>query len=67
MPKTTTAPGPGIRKLRQLAGMTLDDVAKAAGVSVGYLSRVETGRASATPKWLGMVTAVIAERLTHAA
>lgn len=33
--------GAGIRQLRRAKGMTLRDVAQAAGVSVGYLSQIE--------------------------
>ena len=64
---TSAAPGEGIRSLRVLAGMTLDEVAQEAGISAAYLSRVETGQATATPKWLGVVASVIATRLATAA
>ena len=49
--------------LRTKAGLTLDQVAKEAGVSATHLSRVETGAKTATPAWIGAVTAAIAKNL----
>lgn len=63
----TAAPGEGIRSLRVLADMTLDEVAQEAKVSAAYLSRVENGQAAATSKWLGLVAGVIARHLASAA
>lgn len=63
--KSPTTPGEAIRALRSLAGMTLDEVAAQAGVSASHLSRVETGAAQPTPAWLGVVSEVIARRLTR--
>jgi transcriptional regulator with XRE-family HTH domain len=37
--------GAGLRRVRQAAGMTLQSVATRAGVSKGYLSKVESGQA----------------------
>jgi transcriptional regulator with XRE-family HTH domain len=64
---TPTTPGESIRTLRQMAGLTLDQVAAEAGVSAAHLSRVETNERRATPKWLGSVAAVIASHLSQAA
>lgn len=64
---TDTSPGAGIRTLRLMAGLTLDQVAQEASVSAAYLSRVETGQTAATPKWLGIVAGVIASHLATAA
>ena len=64
--QTTSTPGSSIRTLRAIAGLTLDQVAQEAGVSAAYLSRVETGKSKATPKWLGLVARVIARHLSSA-
>lgn len=66
MTTLTTAPGKSIRTLRLLAGLTLEKTAREAGVSVAYLSKVETGQNAASPKWLGHVAGVIASHLTGA-
>lgn len=63
----TAEQGKAIRALREMASLTLDDVAKEAGVSAAYLSRVETGKASTSAKWLGLVSSVIASHLKTAA
>ncbi|WP_082406407.1 helix-turn-helix domain-containing protein [Microbacterium sp. No. 7] len=55
--------GQAVRTLREVAGLTARDVARAAGVSESYLSRVETGAADASPEWIGTVTAAIAESI----
>lgn len=52
-----------IRPMRQMAGLTLEQVAQEAGVSAAHLSRVETGQVEASPKWLGLVSGVIAKHL----
>ncbi|MCU1596348.1 MAG: family transcriptional regulator [Glaciihabitans sp.] len=62
-----TAPGKSLRPLRIMANLTLDEVAKRSGVSVSYLSRVETGVDHATAVWLGLVAGVIAKALANAA
>lgn len=67
MQTTLATAGSSIRTLRTMAGMTLDEVADAAGVSAAYLSRVETGRSRAKPTWISTVVSVIAERLSQAA
>lgn len=59
----STAPGRSLRVLREMAGMTLDQVADEAGVSPTHLSRVETGKAIPTPKWVGTVAEVLAANL----
>jgi transcriptional regulator with XRE-family HTH domain len=59
--------GATLRVLRNLAGMTLEDVASAAGTSVAYLSKVETGKFIPTKSYIGQVTAVLAERMKSAA
>ena len=42
--KTRNAIGPRIRELRLERGMTLDDLASAAGISASHLSRLERGQ-----------------------
>lgn len=50
-----------------MAHLTLDDVAREAGVSAAYLSRVENDDRSASAHWMGTVAAVIARHLSAAA
>lgn len=64
---TPTTPGEALRALRNSAGLTLEQVAKEAGVSATHLSRVETGAKSASPAWIGAVTEAIALRLKKVA
>ncbi|MSS84531.1 helix-turn-helix domain-containing protein [Actinomycetaceae bacterium WB03_NA08] len=63
MAEMANTPGKSLRVLRMKAGLTLDQVAKEAGVSATHLSRVETGAKKATPAWLGAVTGAIAKAL----
>lgn len=63
MEEIKTSPGKALRALRMKAGLTLDQVAREAGVSATHLSRVETGAKKATPAWLGAVTGAIAKAL----
>ena len=64
---TPTTPGEALRALRNSAGLTLEQVAREAGVSATHLSRVETGAKKATPVWIGAVTEAIAHHLKRAA
>ena len=66
MSETPTTPGAALRVLRTEARLTLEQVAKEAGVSATHLSRVETGAKSAKPAWLGAVTEAIARHLSAA-
>lgn len=59
-----TAAGESIRTLRQLASMTLEDVARDVPTSTSYLSKVETGKANPTRFWVAAVVAVIADNLS---
>lgn len=59
--------GRSIRALRKLAGLTLKDVAERADTAVSYLSKVETGKFTPAPSFVGRVTAVIADSLTDQA
>lgn len=66
MTSTTKSAGPGkaLRTLRLGAGMTLEQVSAAAGVSISYLSRVETGTVTPTPTWFFTVATELGHRLS---
>lgn len=64
---TDNKTGTALRAIRQAAGMTLQEVADNAGVSVSYLSRVETGQQSATSAWVAMVAIALGDGLAAAA
>jgi transcriptional regulator with XRE-family HTH domain len=57
--KTRNSMGPRIRELRIERGLTLDELAKAAGISASHLSRLERGQTAPSFK----VAADIAERI----
>lgn len=59
--------GTALRTLRKVAGMTLADVGKAAGISAPYLSNVENGNMKPSADWVRMVMAVIGKRLDEKA
>ena len=59
--------GKSLRFLRELAGLTLAEVAVSAQTSVSYLSKVETGSEQATAQYIGRVTGAIADRMKAAA
>ncbi len=61
------SPGKTLRELRQYAGLTLDDVARAADTSIAYLSKVETGKFIPTRLYVSQVTAAIAQSIRAAA
>lgn len=65
-PSTETA-GDALRKLRNLAGLRIEDVAREANVSAAQLSRVENGAARPRPRWVAAVTTAIAEALQQQA
>lgn len=67
MNRQTVTAGESIRALRQLAGMTLIEVASAADTSIAYLSKVETGKFIPTKQYVAQVTTAIADRLRSAA
>jgi transcriptional regulator with XRE-family HTH domain len=62
-----TGLGLALRALRQAADMTLDDVAAAAGVSVSYLSRAESGKVTPTAGWVQLVASAIGDHMAAAA
>lgn len=55
--------GSSLRFLRELAGLTLAEVATAAQTSASYLSKVETGVEAATPTYIARVTGAIADEM----
>lgn len=67
MQTTTTATGTALRTLRQAAGLTLQQVAAGAGVSISYLSRVENGLTAPRPQWVQVVTEYLGSRIEDAA
>lgn len=62
-----TTTGQSIRALRQLAGLTLGEVARDANTSIAYLSKVETGKFTPTKAYVAQVTAAIASHMGKAA
>lgn len=60
-------PGQALRVLREEAGLTAREVARRAGVSESYLSRVENGTTEASAPWLGNVASAIAGALIRGA
>lgn len=58
-----TGCGVAIRALRQAAGMTLDEVSTAAGVSVSYLSRAENDQVTPTAGWVQLVAVAIGDHI----
>ena len=64
---TTATPGQSLRALRNLARMTLAEVALKAGSGQSYLSQVETGKVTPSTAFIARVSAVIADGLKVAA
>ena len=52
-PQPTT--GQALRRLPEVAGLTLDQVADRADVSAAYLSRVENGKSRPSVQWIAAV------------
>ncbi|MGR6579307.1 helix-turn-helix domain-containing protein [Rhodococcus qingshengii] len=59
--KDTPSTGQALRHLRDISGLTLDQVAELAEVSPTYLSRVETGRCRPSLKWTAGVTRALSD------
>jgi transcriptional regulator with XRE-family HTH domain len=53
--------------MRELAGMTLTDVATSADIAVAYLSKVELGQKEPSRTYVAKVLTVIAAHLRDAA
>lgn len=59
----TTNPAANLRILREYAGLTLSQVAEAAGTSESWLSKIETGKKSASTMFIRRVAGVIADSM----
>src|SRR5581483_3283097 len=63
-PRATPRPrpcvGPAVRHLRRERGLTLSDVAARTGLNIGYLSQVETDKASPSLETLGALAEALA-------
>ena len=56
MKSKTPAAAAALKKLREFAGFTLDQVATEAGTSVSYLSGVENGRTIASTEYITRIS-----------
>ncbi|WP_350317231.1 helix-turn-helix domain-containing protein [Prescottella equi] len=65
--KRTIIPGPALRDLREAAGLTLGEVAHAAGVSQAYLSKVERGAHTPKPRWIARVLFALSRHMEASA
>ena len=57
--------GTALVALRTTAGMTLQEVADVAGISLSYLSRAENGLVTPTAQWVQVVTIAIGGRIAR--
>ena len=55
--------GPALRRIRKKAGLTLEAVARGAGITKGYLSKIELNRAKPTMHVLVRLTAALGVHL----
>lgn len=63
MKNITANPANNLRMLRIHAGLTLQEVAEAAGTSESWLSKIETGKRTPSPAFIGRVAGVIADAM----
>jgi transcriptional regulator with XRE-family HTH domain len=66
MMKKLIPTGDSLRSLRNLAGLTLAEVADIGGTSIAYLSKVERGEFVPTKRYVAQVTSAIAGVLADA-
>lgn len=59
--------GGALKALRTAAGMTLEQVSDAAGVSLSYLSRAENDQVTPTAGWVQLVAVAIGNHIRDAA
>lgn len=59
--------GGALKALRNAAGMTLEQVSDAAGVSLSYLSRAENDQVTPTAGWVQLVAVAIGNHIKDAA
>jgi predicted transcriptional regulator len=57
--------GLALKVIRQAAGMTQQQVSDEAGVSVSWLSRVESGQVEPTEAWVGVVAIAIGNHMAE--
>lgn len=60
-----TQQGDAIRGLREELGLTLRELAAAAGVSFSYLAEVERGEKDPHARWLKAVNDALADRMNQ--
>lgn len=60
-----TDTGLALRTLRMKVGLTLEQVAEAAGVSVSYLSRAERGDVMPKAQWVAVVVSAIGREIAE--
>lgn len=61
MKSKTPAAAAALKKLREFAGVTLEQVATEAGTSVSYLSGVETGRTVASTEYITRISIAVSK------
>jgi transcriptional regulator with XRE-family HTH domain len=54
--------GRALKLERTIAGVSLTSVAQAVGVSIGHLSRIESGERTASPDLVDAIRAAVQER-----
>lgn len=66
MPLDTTGMpiGKALKLERVAAGVTSTMVARAVGISIGHLSRIESGQRTATPEMIGRIRTAITEAVS---
>lgn len=67
MKQQVQEPGAAIKTLREMANLTLKEVANGADTSISYLSKVETGSLAPSHTYVSRVAAFIATQLGKAA
>lgn len=67
MKSKTPAAAAALKKLREFAGFTLEQIATEAGTSVSYLSGVETGRTIASTEYITRISVAISKLMASEA
>lgn len=63
MKSKTPSAAAALKKLREFANLTLEQVATEASTSVSYLSSVENGRVQATPEYITRIALAVSKRM----
>ncbi|WP_156316482.1 helix-turn-helix domain-containing protein [Leucobacter japonicus] len=66
MRKESHSPGTALKSLREMASLTLKEVAAGADTSISYLSKVENGVLQPTPTYVARVVTHIAASILSA-